>query len=83
MASWQKKHYEAMADYAKRNELRLAMGRYPNAQFIDKDGKQITKHINDLLVEHETSKKDSDRERRRVKIEEENRKPWHERFKQR
>lgn len=83
MGTWQKRHYEAIADYAKKNGYRMAMGRFPNAQFVDKNGEQITKHINDILVEYQISKNDEAKERKRLKNEEERNKPWQERFKQR
>ena len=82
MPSWTSEHYKAIANWAKRNDLRIAMGSYPNAQFLTKDGESKSWDISELVKEYQTNKKDEARERRRLKVEEENRKPWHERYKQ-
>lgn len=78
---WTSEQYKAIAGYAKRHDLRIAMCTHPTARFVDKDGKAVERNINDLVVEHTTNKNEEAREKRRLKVEEENRKPWHERFK--
>lgn len=83
MPTWQKKHYQAIEHYAKSNGLKMMMSRFPKAQFLDKNGVTVTKDINDLLVNFSTSQKEENQERKRLKNEEENRKPWTERFKRR
>lgn len=82
MGSWTGEHYKAIANYAKQHDYKIAMGSYPIARFIDQDGKEVTAEISKLVQEYHTNKKDEAKERRRIKQEEENRKPWHERFKQ-
>jgi hypothetical protein len=81
IVTWSADHYKAIALYAKRNELRMSLSVYPKANFVDKNGKQITKDIMDLMLEYRTNKLEEDRERRRKKQEEENQKPWTERRK--
>ena len=81
--AWEAKHYKAIGYWAKSRNLRIALGSYPVAHFIDEKGKESKVHINVILKAFEVNKKEEERERRRVKQEEERNRPWAERFKQR
>lgn len=80
MGSWTKEHYQAMDYWAKRNGLKIAMGSHPTARFIDKDGKEKTYQIGELVREYTTQKAEEKKEHRRLKQEEERNKQWARRY---
>lgn len=81
MSSWTTQHYKAITYWAKHQGWNMTLCSYPNAKFLDQDNNIKTVHIDELLKEFETNKKEEARERRRLKQSEENSRPWNERFK--
>lgn len=67
MASWTPEHYRAIDTYAKRNRLRVTLGSFPTARFLDSDGKLVSKHINDVVKDYQAWKLEEAREKRRNK----------------
>ncbi len=79
--AWTQLHYKAIGLYAKQNNLKVALGSFPIARFVDKDGKEIAKNIQHLMIAYQTNKKEETKERKRLKVVEEKSKPWQARSK--